>query len=57
MQSETANFVPCATRWRTRPNNIVSRPTGAATWWTRFLFWPIHCIAWKHDIIHKTGST
>jgi len=34
----------------------------AATWRTgwsmhRLWFWPIHSTMWKHDIIHKTGST
>jgi len=31
MQSETADFAPGAAAWWCRPNNVVWRPTGAAT--------------------------
>jgi len=47
--------------WRTRPNNVVWRPTGAATWRTRRNIRVVYCFRrtrskWKHDIIHITGN-
>jgi len=47
-ESETADFAPGTATWRTRRNICVV-----------FLFWPIRSITciWKHDVIHKTGST
>jgi len=43
MQSETADFAPCAATWRTGRQR-------------RLLFWPIRSITRKHGVINETGS-
>jgi len=47
MQSKTADFAPAP------PLGELDKT--CCLWFCRF--WQIRSIMWKHDVIHKTGST
>jgi len=51
-QSQTADFTPSAALWQTLPNTVVALQP-------YFILGclPIGKMAWKHDVIHKTGRT